>query len=107
MKKHSTDLCYLDYDDEGHLTCFYNHKAGEECLLDDREENEFYERVFNMAEFMNLAVPEIKTDPRHLDPRDEDFKAIEKTIMFRMFMLGKAWKKLVDEVKHEIKKLFK
>lgn len=43
MEKHSTDKCYLTYTDESHngtggyLTCTYNHKIGEECLMDSKE----------------------------------------------------------------------
>ena len=34
-----TEKCYLAYDDTpGYLVCFYNHKAGEECLM-NRENN--------------------------------------------------------------------
>lgn len=40
-EKRSTDNCYLTYTDEleggGHLTCTYNHKVGEECLMDSKE----------------------------------------------------------------------
>lgn len=36
----STDKCYLTYSDElnggGYLICTYNHKAGEKCLMDER-----------------------------------------------------------------------
>lgn len=98
-----TEKCWLDYDEDGHLTCTYNHKAGAECLLDDREEDEFYERVFNMAEFMNLAVPEVKTDPRHLDPRDEDFIEIENSTPFKLFILGKRVKELKAVIWLELK----
>ncbi len=39
--KHSTDKCYLTYTDEeeggGYLTCTYNHKEGEECLMHNKE----------------------------------------------------------------------
>jgi hypothetical protein len=39
---HSTDKCYLTYSDEleggGYLTCTYNHKVGEECLMDKENE---------------------------------------------------------------------
>jgi len=31
-KEKSTDKCYLEYV-EGYLECTYNHKAGEECLM--------------------------------------------------------------------------
>ncbi len=38
---YGTDKCYLTYTDEleggGHLTCAYNHKEGEECLMDNKE----------------------------------------------------------------------
>lgn len=47
-EKHSTDNCYLTYSDElqggGYLICTYNHKAGEECLLNMDDEK--YEEVF-------------------------------------------------------------
>ncbi len=33
----SEEKCYLEYV-EGYLTCTYNHKIGEECLLNDRED---------------------------------------------------------------------
>lgn len=37
-QKDSTENCYLTYTDEleggGYLTCIYNHKIGERCLLD-------------------------------------------------------------------------
>jgi len=33
--KHSTDDCYVERDD-GYSTCTFNHKAGEECLMDSR-----------------------------------------------------------------------
>lgn len=33
LKKHSTDNCYLEYDEDGYLICSYNHKIGEECLI--------------------------------------------------------------------------
>lgn len=32
-KKHSTDNCYLEYDEDGYLVCSYNHKIGEDCLM--------------------------------------------------------------------------
>ena len=42
--KHSIDNCYLTYGDSasdeaygGYLMCSYNHKAGEECLMDNHE----------------------------------------------------------------------
>lgn len=39
--KDSTDNCYLTYSDEldggGYLTCSYNHKFGEECLLNNQD----------------------------------------------------------------------
>lgn len=38
-----TDNCHLVYSDEleggGYLTCTYNHKAGERCLMDKEEED--------------------------------------------------------------------
>lgn len=102
-----TEKCWLDYDEDGCLTCTYNHKAGAECLLHDREEDEWLNRVCNVAEFLNLLVPEIKTDPRHLDPKDEDFIEIEKSVSFRMFMLGKSWKRFVETLKEEIRKILK
>jgi len=37
MEKHSTDNCYLIYGEDGYLTCAYNHKLGEECLMDEKE----------------------------------------------------------------------
>lgn len=37
VETQSTDNCYLTYSDEvgggGYLTCVYNHKIGEECLM--------------------------------------------------------------------------
>jgi hypothetical protein len=33
MDKDSTDNCYLEYNEEGFLTCTYNHKIGEKCLM--------------------------------------------------------------------------
>lgn len=42
---HSTDKCYLTYTDEleggGYLTCTYNHKEGEECLMHNDEYNDY------------------------------------------------------------------
>lgn len=35
IKPDSTDNCYLDYVD-GYLTCTFNHKSGEECLMHER-----------------------------------------------------------------------
>lgn len=39
-----TEKCYLDYSDEGagagavgYLTCTYNHKEGEKCLMIEKE----------------------------------------------------------------------
>lgn len=29
----SQDNCYLDYNEDGYLTCTYNHKEGEKCLM--------------------------------------------------------------------------
>lgn len=105
MRKHSTDKCYLEYDEEGYLTCTYNHKIGEECLMhrSHHEEAEFYDKVFNMAEFMNRIFPEIKTDPRHLDPRDEDFKEIERSLPFKMFLFGKAVSRFIKSIKEALK----
>ena len=28
-----TDKCYLEYDEDGYLTCSYCHKAGAKCLM--------------------------------------------------------------------------
>lgn len=40
----SIDKCFLTYSDEigggGYLTCSYNHKSGEECLMDERDPEE-------------------------------------------------------------------
>lgn len=33
----STENCYLIYDEDGYLVCDYNHKIGEECLIDEAE----------------------------------------------------------------------
>lgn len=42
LKVDSTDNCNLTYSDEeqggGYLTCSYNHKIGEECLMDNKNE---------------------------------------------------------------------
>jgi len=45
-EKHSTDStdnCYLTLSDEeeggGYLVCTYNHKIGEKCLMDDKNDN--------------------------------------------------------------------
>jgi len=35
-KKNTTDNCYLEYDERGYLICSYNHKAGEDCLMKDK-----------------------------------------------------------------------
>jgi len=33
-----TEKCYLMYDDSpGYLVCSYNHEIGEECLMDDKD----------------------------------------------------------------------
>lgn len=37
QENHSTDKCYLEYV-EGYLTCTFNHKIGEECLMSPIEE---------------------------------------------------------------------
>jgi hypothetical protein len=41
-ENHSTDNCHLTYTDEieggGYLTCSYNHKVGEECLMDNKRD---------------------------------------------------------------------
>ncbi len=34
IKKDTTDDCYLEYDEDGYLTCSFNHKAGDDCLMD-------------------------------------------------------------------------
>ena len=39
-EKESTDNCYLIYGDDGHLTCSYNHKSGEECLMNIKNNDE-------------------------------------------------------------------
>ena len=28
-----TDKCYLEYDEDGYLTCSYNHTIGAKCLI--------------------------------------------------------------------------
>lgn len=38
MTKQTTDDCYLEYDEDGYLYCSFNHKAGDECLMDTKEE---------------------------------------------------------------------
>lgn len=35
-EKDTTENCYLVYDEQGYLTCDFNHKAGEKCLMDYR-----------------------------------------------------------------------
>jgi len=44
LQEDTTDDCYLEYVD-GHLTCTFNHKAGDKCLMDKDEEeiNKAYE----------------------------------------------------------------
>ena len=43
-EKDGTENCYLTYSDEleggGYLTCTYNHKAGEECLMYEKYKSE-------------------------------------------------------------------
>jgi len=36
--KKTVDDCYLEYDEDGYLTCSFNHKIGDECLLHTKEE---------------------------------------------------------------------
>lgn len=31
-----TDKCYLEYGEDGYLTCSFNHTAGAVCLMDER-----------------------------------------------------------------------
>lgn len=38
--KKNIDNCYLAYV-EGYLTCTYNHKAGEECLMHETHAREY------------------------------------------------------------------
>ena len=39
--KHSTDNCWLEHDEHGMLNCTYNHKVGEECLMDAKYNEAF------------------------------------------------------------------
>lgn len=99
-----TEKCWLDYDEDGYLTCTYNHKAGAECLMTTptKEEIEEYrnmEMAHHVAEFLNLVVPEIKTDWHHIDPRDEETKKIIKSFSFGMFMVHKAWSRVWRDIK--------
>lgn len=32
-KLDETEKCYLEYDDDGYLTCTYDHTAGADCLM--------------------------------------------------------------------------
>lgn len=31
--ENQTEKCHLEFDEKGYLTCSYNHKAGEDCLM--------------------------------------------------------------------------
>lgn len=31
--KDTTENCYLVWGEDGHLTCIFNHKAGDDCLM--------------------------------------------------------------------------
>ena len=33
-KENGTENCYLVHDEDGCLTCTFNHKVGDECLMD-------------------------------------------------------------------------
>ena len=33
MDKDTTEDCYLEYDEDGYLTCSFNHKPGDKCLM--------------------------------------------------------------------------
>lgn len=59
-KKHSTDNCYLMYDEDGYLVCDYNHKLGEECLMnrESKELEKAYKNDFVKDKIVE-AVPEI------------------------------------------------
>lgn len=36
-----TEKCYLTYDEDGCLTCTFNHHAGAECLMHETLEAEY------------------------------------------------------------------
>lgn len=36
--KDTTEDCYLAYDEDGYLTCTFNHKAGDECLMNMKQD---------------------------------------------------------------------
>lgn len=49
--RHSTENCYLEFV-EGYLACSYNHKIGEECLMDRKTDERPDELVENEIDDM-------------------------------------------------------
>ena len=101
-EEHSTDKCYLEYV-EGYLTCTYNHKAGEECLM-DQEENEVYQYTEVeeiVEEFMKPCCPTT------LDGKlDQEFIVIKEHVLrYKVRELVEALTKAKEEEREKAYKI--
>lgn len=66
--QHSTDNCYLEYV-EGYLACTYNHKIGEECLMNREEKCELCDGDGFVEEYGDGANFEYDVIGTHPCPR--------------------------------------